>query len=415
MDYLVKNILKYKGKTVAYSLYDELLGIEIQVSKRNIHQYKGHLSNAIITETGIVRGLDCKLGIVNLKNYKQTKVNYEYKLMYKDTIVLTWDKQSKEVKILNKGLLPFGLRRLPSLSVISIHSWLKDRTTQLSRTYMNLVYIVRNVGRDTERIVSNSNAISITDNYWVKDKATANITWGDIKKSKDIDKSLCEVALKGIKKASNEGRTSLFTAKGYYPKAILGNYMYKTREAGLYDYVASHIGKQLGLDIQTVELRKDLVKIQLFTDEDNSLVHTRELMQYLGVDRPVYDVVKESKFGYISEELEKMYIFNYLIGNSDLHDENYGFIYDSDTFKLKKLAPLYDHNNAFHEEFGDSIVETIGGVSLGEYSRRFAKKHKNLIQSLSNINYTEIEKYLSELQIKEFKKRISDLQLWVKE
>ena len=41
-----------------------------------------------------------------------------------------------------------------------------------------------------------------------------------------------------------------------------------------------------------------------------------------------------------------MDIFNYIIANSDLHDDNYGLLYDSEKFEFKSVSPCYDHNVA---------------------------------------------------------------------
>lgn len=46
-----------------------------------------------------------------------------------------------------------------------------------------------------------------------------------------------------------------------------------------------------------------------------------------------------------------MDIFNYIIANSDLHDDNYGLLYDSEKFEFKSVSPCYDHNVAFQEGF----------------------------------------------------------------
>lgn len=34
-----------------------------------------------------------------------------------------------------------------------------------------------------------------------------------------------------------------------------------------------------------------------------------------------------------------MDIFNYIIANSDLHDDNYGLLYDSEKFEFKSVSP----------------------------------------------------------------------------
>ena len=59
-----------------------------------------------------------------------------------------------------------------------------------------------------------------------------------------------------------------------------------------------------------------------------------------------------------------MDIFNYIIANSDLHDDNYGLLYDSEKFEFKSVSPCYDHNVAFQEGFlGLSRTTTVTGLT----------------------------------------------------
>ena len=55
-----------------------------------------------------------------------------------------------------------------------------------------------------------------------------------------------------------------------------------------------------------------------------------------------------------------MDIFNYIIANSDLNDDNYGLLYDSETFEFKSVSPCYDHNVAFQEGFLGLSRTTMG-------------------------------------------------------
>ena len=60
-----------------------------------------------------------------------------------------------------------------------------------------------------------------------------------------------------------------------------------------------------------------------------------------------------------------MDIFNYIIANSDLHDDNYGLPYDSEKFEFKSVSPCYDHNVAFQEEFlGLSRTTKLKSIDL---------------------------------------------------
>lgn len=60
------------------------------------------------------------------------------------------------------------------------------------------------------------------------------------------------------------------------------------------------------------------------------------------------------------------------IANPDLHDDNYGLLYDSKTFEFKAVVPCYDHNVAFQEGFL-GLTRTTMGNSASPLSMAFAK------------------------------------------
>ena len=172
-----------------------------------------------------------------------------YTIMHEDAPVLEFNRETDEIIIYNKNLLPFGLRGKAKLSAVSVFEWLWDRVNNLSRTYMNAVYIARKVGRDRDKIIKDSSGISFTDNFWIKTRDTI-ADWNELKKLRDDNIALNNTALTGEIKESEDllkGFTSLFTTKGYFPKAVFGGYIYKRKEDAVLEYLAYLIGKQLGI------------------------------------------------------------------------------------------------------------------------------------------------------------------------
>ena len=96
-----------------------------------------------------------------------------------------------------------------------------------------------------------------------------------------------------------------------------------------------------------------------------------------------------------------MDIFNYIIANSDLHDDNYGLLYDSETFEFKSVSPCYDHNVAFQEGFLGLSRTTMGNsvsIPLDDLCEHFMVNHKDFAQKLKSIDLDEFKAYLSERQ-----------------
>jgi len=144
--------------------------------------------------------------------------------MHADVEVCRVNAGQNKIEITNASLLPFYLTG-GELTVIRFLEWLNYRVDNLSRTYMNRVYILRKVGRDRERILRDSCAVSITDNFWVR-RSDVDTTWQELKIRRDTDKELANTALTGeiseaqYKNALDDA-TSLYTIKGAFPKGVL--------------------------------------------------------------------------------------------------------------------------------------------------------------------------------------------------
>ncbi len=110
-----------------------------------------------------------------------------------------------------------------------------------------------------------------------------------------------------------------------------------------------------------------------------------------------------------------MFIFNYIIANPDLHDDNYGLLYDSKTFELKSVSPCYDHNVAFQEGFLGLTRTTMGNsasLPLDDLCERFIKEHTDIAEKLKTIDLSEVKTYLSERQYNELMERIEKAIMW---
>lgn len=419
--YKILMLLQSNDKTVAAELQNTLTKEKIIIPKQLFLNYKGKLSNAIVDVNGVVRG---KTSDLPKSDYKQTdtfigkpldKITNisKYLLMYEEKSVLSYDKNTDILKVYNESLLPFKIRNKDPLKGVIFWDWLKDRVDNLSRTYMNMVYIARKVGRDKEKIIIDSSAISITDNYWVK---TSDIspTWLELKALRDHNQSLNKVALTGkLVSGADKGVTSLFTLKGHFSKCVAGGYIYKLQADSILEYPAYILGKRLGIKIAECGLEEDLVRIKVFTSYARSLVHASELKEYYNTDLLYNGLLKEGRAD-ILYDMQRMYIFNYIIGNPDLHEDNYGCIYDSKTFEILELAPCYDHNLAFQEGFNGLSRETVSSslqIPIVDLAERFIINidHKDILDSLKHLDLSKVLKYLSKIQLAELKERIDNI------
>ncbi len=343
----------------------------------------------------------------------------KYTIMYKDLEVVTLDLKTDKVTLHNKSLLPFALRGKEVLLATAVSGWITNRVSNLHRTYMNVVYIARGVGRDTNNIIKDSVGISFIDNYWIK-TTDVKTSWDELQSMRDINNELSIVALTGKLDATLDlttGLTSLFATKGYFSKGVLGGYLVKRREDAVLEYPAYLIAKQLGIDVSECSLDGNYVKIKIFTNYDTSLVHASELIEYFDTEDELYNYIAKIDFlEGITEQMQRMFIFNYIIGNPDLHNENYGVLYNNE-FELIKLAPLYDHNVAFQEGFNGASRTTIGSsalLPLDLITNQFIGYHDDIVDGLKQLDLTEVNTFLTDVQKSELIQRIENVLEWAK-
>ena len=89
---------------------------------------------------------------------------------------------------------------------------------------------------------------------------------------------------------------------------------------------------------------KPVSRSRIITSEDESLVSMEAVDVYCAnhsLDRDAF-VLKKDAYGY-----HMMNLIDYLVGNTDRHWGNWGFLVHSDTNKLEKLHPLMDFNKSF--------------------------------------------------------------------
>ena len=136
-------------------------------------------------------------------NGQSTEKVKRYTIMHEDIPVLEFNRETDEVTVFCKERLPFGLRGKDKISAVSVFEWLTDRINNLSRTYMNMVYIARKVGRDRDKVIKDSSGISFTDNFWIKTRDSI-ADWDELKKLRDDNIALNNVALTGELKENED-------------------------------------------------------------------------------------------------------------------------------------------------------------------------------------------------------------------
>ena len=104
----------------------------------------------------------------------------------------------------------------------------------------------------------------------------------------------------------------------------------------------------------------------------------------------------------LQPQLEQLFIFNYLLSNFDFHGENFGFLYDTETFEITGVAPAYDFNSAY-DVYGD-----VSAYDSDIFTRlpQFMNNNKHLVQNLQRTkSFLETDRCLSKEQKQEIVSR----------
>ncbi len=216
------------------------------------------------------------------------------------------------------------------------------------------------------------------------------------------------------------------------------------------EYVGSNIFKIVGFKTQNTILGKYEYKgkekivcaCEDFTDDENVLYEFENLALSTNPDKKIetelndiMEVIEENQMIDTEETKKKfwnMFIVDSLIGNTDRHNGNWGFLLNKSTGKIE-FSPIYDCGSCLNPMLEDEELKKINDTELKNlaincYSclkengkkinyMTYIKQMKNeecnnaIKRLFNNINLTEIKKFIDNIECmsevrKEFYKKI---------
>lgn len=296
-----------------------------------------------------------------------------YAIMHGETKVASF-RADGTCTIYRKSLLPYNLYIEETREETDIETrinnrtnfnyWCASRVLTLDRKYykeiMNALGHTQAVtDADRAEIALTYHCLSLTDVYWVKEYRE-KISFEEINLySNSLNNAFVDVSLKGKpltitnEEIIHRDATGDIGTAGVAPKAWVrrekGFVLFKDGnpdevEAEL---LASKIARCF--DVDQVEYERDEYKgeavssCRLFTTPHRSIVTSEYVTIYaLNHDKTLWDYVEK----YDSYGFHMMNIIDYLVGNTDRHLANWGFLVDEKN-RLVKLHPLMDFNKSF--------------------------------------------------------------------
>ena len=223
------------------------------------------------------------------------------------------------------------------------------------------------------------------------------------------------------------------------------------------EYIGSNIFKIIGFKTQNTVLgkyeyngkEKIVCACEDFTDDENVLYEFENLALSTNPDKKIetelndiMEVIEESKMINNKETREKfwdMFIIDSLIGNTDRHNGNWGFLLNKNTGKAE-FSPIYDCGSCLNPMLEDEEIEKINETELKNLAINcysclkengkkinyiiYIKQTKNeecnnaIKRLLTNINMDEIKKFIDSIECisnirKEFYKKIIEQRYYI--
>ena len=324
-------------------------------------------------------------------------------IMSGDITVAKW--QDNRLEVLNRALLPIYL-----LNTGNVEKWLEMRAIDCHRANSRLLKkALRLTEKDDVTTVVSVNAVTITDNYWIK-PLDSDLTYADVRFDNDYFSNL---ALTGsydsFNKAANSKRTRTpeLTNIGSYEKCwkLVGSnwWMYKkaNHEEMFSELFIYKLGIVLGFNMAEYERGRGYIKTKDFTD--NARVNFESAYSFVGDNEDYIDNVNalrrlcpDSVGDYV-----KMLFLDTICANPDRHTFNYGILRNTDTGEIIGLAPNFDNNMAL--------------ISKG-YPKNIKRKNDLLIKLFNELmNYdNSLKQFVPDLSEDMIKSAINDVGMKVK-
>lgn len=147
------------------------------------------------------------------------------------------------------------------------------------------------------------------------------------------------------------------------------------------EYIGSNIFKICGFKVQNTILgkynyngkEKIVCACEDFTDNEHILYEFENLALSTNPDKKIetelndiMEVIEESKMIHTEETKQKfwdMFVIDSLIGNTDRHNGNWGFLLNKNTGEVK-FSPIYDCGSALNPMLEDKEIEKINETEL---------------------------------------------------
>lgn len=329
-----------------------------------------------------------------------------YTLMLENNPVMEFDLEELSSHVVNSDLLPFFLRgiieepskgkakdyyKTSSANILAIKDYASSRVLSLSRDNAKQIYAACGISQDNSidnrvAICLKCKGISVNDAYWFKEENSKD-TWDSVNVRTNSLSTIVDVALGGKQPTiTTPPNCPELTTKGLFKKAWTREnselYLLKSDRMSDFSNTRAELLASQILDctnVPHVSYKKAeyegmlIAKSKNFVLPGQSFVEAHEVMKYCKDLHVDYSSAMLNTFG---STFANIAIVDYLIQNTDRHDQNYGFLMDNNTGHIVSVAPLFDHNQSLIADWMEKdVTDTLSqmfsdGSTIAEVAKR---------------------------------------------
>ena len=269
----------------------------------------------------------------------------------------------------------------------NFYHWCASRVLTLDRKYAK--EILNSIGakqavtdRERAKIAISYHGLSLTDVYWIK-QDHEKAFFSDLSLFRhSLSGAFADVSLNGKSLtvqnsellAPNDAAGDIGT-QGVAPKAWIrkDSSFFLLKDGDERDVNAELLASKIArcFQVESVAYEPDVFegkpvsRSHIVTSEEESLVSIEAVDVYCvnnELDRDAF-VLEKDAYAY-----HMMNLIDYLVGNTDRHWGNWGFLVNNDTNRLEKLYPLMDFNKSF------LAYDTLDGARCQTCSRKLSQR-----------------------------------------
>ena len=343
----------------------------------------------------------------------------EYILKHKEHPVLLFklndDFELSEMgEVFDSKRLPFGLKYEGNKNAQykQLSDWIENRGLPKSRS--DLVYINKDTNtRNSVELCFGSYALNLTDQYWAHG-TNEDLCW---EKSNFFDNpfgNIIDFDTNGTYKESRHIRVAPdLTVDGSLRKKwiidkktnirfLLKGSRYDEMQEPFNEVIAGKIMELFGIEhveyglIRNKSNNMPLCYCECMVDRDTEYmtaqyVKDSELRESRNEYDRLIEICEKNGINGARQEIDKMIVLDYIMGNTDRHTGNFGIIRNAGSLKWLNVAKIFDNGNSLCHEIKD-----IGDMEnyVDSYSRWFNNTN------FENLKYIEFPEWYSQSSAK---------------